>query len=243
MAKFMVFVWFTSGVGATSVTPFVSANEQVFQQQSADLNHDGHRDLVLITEKKNDPKGSRRLLVLFGTPHGYTLSASSDQVVKCRTCGGIWGDPFADLQLGDNWLQLRDYGGSNWKWGTTFRFVWRDGQWQLSQYQVYEDNPEVHDKTTTIPPSECQNPRLNQFLCGIGVSSDALENYQVKTERAFFYDAPDYKKRLSTYVVKDDRIKALVAYKHFIYGVFREKDSDKFREGYFQLKDLVLINN
>jgi hypothetical protein len=50
--------------------------------------------------------------------------------VLCRQCGGVFGDPFESLDINRGVLVLNHYAGSNWRWGITDRFLWRNGAFQ-----------------------------------------------------------------------------------------------------------------
>jgi hypothetical protein len=107
-----------------------------------DLNKDGIEDVALalfhINEKTVDYTSDsvievpeRILLVLFGDGNGYKLAARSGSMIMCKECGGIFGDPFAGIEIVKNILIVNHYGGSNWRWGYTYRFRYQDGDFYL----------------------------------------------------------------------------------------------------------------
>jgi hypothetical protein len=105
----------------------------------ADLNQDGRKDLALVITKKGaradnpDFEVTRRLLVLALRQKDGTLerSAVSDSAVLNSDEGGVWGDPFVEIQFERGALVIRHYGGSNWRWRTTARYRFQDGHWML----------------------------------------------------------------------------------------------------------------
>ncbi|MCC2545832.1 hypothetical protein LJY25_05205 [Hymenobacter sp. BT175] len=102
-----------------------------------DLNRDGRPDVALVLRSKAEEASSednlpaRRLLVLFGTPTGYTLAAQSAKAVLCRECGGIYGDPFAGVTISKGVLSVDHYGGSSWRWSITSKFRYQQGDFYL----------------------------------------------------------------------------------------------------------------
>jgi len=106
---------------------------------TGDLNRDGRPDLALVVGAKNEAQDTteagpppRRLLVLLAVPGGgYRLAAASSQAVLCRGCGGVYGDPFAGIDIQKGVLTLDHYGGSNWRWNITGKFRWQQDGFYL----------------------------------------------------------------------------------------------------------------
>lgn len=106
---------------------------------TGDLNGDGRPDKVLVLRPlledqpdRIDPDmPGRILLILLGTPTGYTLAAQSSRIMLCRGCGGIYGDPFASLDIKNGILTISHYGGSSWRWSITSKFRYQQGSFYL----------------------------------------------------------------------------------------------------------------
>ena len=108
-----------------------------------DLNKDGIGDIVITVgpkweqdenwrEKASDSNAAPRLLIiLFGTGSGYVQIAKNDKAILCKDCGGIFGDPFAGIEINKNVLSINHYGGSNWRWGYTHKFRFQDKEFFL----------------------------------------------------------------------------------------------------------------
>ena len=75
-----------------------------------DLNKDGINDLAMVVypkweddsdwlQKDTDSLPKRVLLILFGTATGYVKVAESEKAILCKSCGGIFGDPFAAISI------------------------------------------------------------------------------------------------------------------------------------------------
>ena len=104
-----------------------------------DFNHDGRSDKVLVLRPLLEDQPDhidldmpeRILLILLGTPTGYTLAAQSNRIVLCRDCGGMYGDPFAGLDVKSGILTINHYGGSSWRWGITSKFRYQQSSFYL----------------------------------------------------------------------------------------------------------------
>ena len=108
-----------------------------------DLNKDGKEDIVIVvgskweqdenwSEKASDSNVAPRLLIiLFGTDSGYVQIVKNDKAILCKDCGGIFGDPFAGIEINKNVLSINHYGGSNWRWGYTHKFRFQDKEFFL----------------------------------------------------------------------------------------------------------------
>jgi hypothetical protein len=124
--------------GAT-VNAFVPSSHKIIQEATGDLNKDGIPDAVLVLKDKKEEKENsdadevpRLLVIIFGVKEGgYTLSAMSEDAILCKTCGGVFGDPFADLKIARGTLVIDHYGGSSDRWGFTHRWRFQDGDWYL----------------------------------------------------------------------------------------------------------------
>ncbi|MBL7761016.1 MAG: hypothetical protein JNK08_10015 [Sediminibacterium sp.] len=119
------------------------------------LNKDGYRDLVMIL--KNDLENevgdtSRPLLLLEGSKDGqYRLFARNDNVVLCKECGGVFGDPYDGITIKKGFFSIAHYGGSSWRWSRiiTFKFNKEKNQFILSRdagVSYHSSNP---NKITT----------------------------------------------------------------------------------------------
>lgn len=150
------------------VRPFIGKGMVANALEQGDLNADGRKDYVLVIGKPAPSDGSfddgqddkRSTLVLIRDAAGkLTLAGSNDEVAFCRTCGGVFGDPFVGVRIKGTSFTVDNYGGSNWRWssGFTFRYSPRDKQWQAtrveeSSFFVFEPN-KVKTRIYTPPSS------------------------------------------------------------------------------------------
>lgn len=116
---------------------------------TGDLNHDGLPDVALALHAAvedtisypDDTLPPRQLVILFGTPTGYTLAAHSTKAILCRGCGGMNRDPFQGMSIEKGVLLLHHYSSSNWHWSITAKFRYRaDGFYLIGQTNSYGTN-------------------------------------------------------------------------------------------------------
>jgi len=107
---------------------FIPGDFTILDSASGDLNKDGNRDLVLILrnnyEKENNDT-TRPLLILEGNNKGkYSLHSRNDNVVLCKSCGGVFGDPYSGISIKNEFFSIEHYGGSRYRWRRiiTFKF-------------------------------------------------------------------------------------------------------------------------
>ena len=143
---------------------FVQENTKPIALETADLNGDGTKDFVLVLEDTseiaddNGDQGKRRLLIVTRQADGkLALAARNDKAIFCRTCGGIFGDPFEGVEVGPKTLTVHHYGGSAWRWSNAYKFNYSriDKTWQLvrvgTQSYHTSDPNKVESKIYTPP--------------------------------------------------------------------------------------------
>ncbi|MDQ4122648.1 MAG: hypothetical protein M3209_14515 [Acidobacteriota bacterium] len=147
------------------VTPFVENETKAIALEKADLNGDGTQDFILVLEdlknESEDEKGKRSLLVLTrGADDKLTLAKRNDKgVVYCRTCGGIFGDPFDGVIAGTKTFSVELYGGSAWRWKMSYKFNYSriDRTWQLDrviELSYHTSDPNKVKTRTHTPPRD-----------------------------------------------------------------------------------------
>src|SRR4249920_3850882 len=113
---------------------FIPADFSILDSASGDINKDGKKDLLVILKnnlEETNGDTTRPLLILLGNEKGfYNLSGRNDRVVLCKSCGGVFGDPYAGITVKNNFFSIEHYGGSNWRWTRiiTFRYDLRSKQ-------------------------------------------------------------------------------------------------------------------
>jgi len=128
------------------VKPFVEKGAKTIALETADINGDGLKDYVLVLERENltekdefdYPKNQRPLLLLTrGKGNKLSEAGRNEKIVMCSECGGMMGDPFAGVAVGRNTLTVNHYGGSAWRWETSYKFNYSriDKTWQLVRFE------------------------------------------------------------------------------------------------------------
>lgn len=122
---------------SADIKSFIPAGYSILDSASGDLNRDRLKDYVLILkvdEEEEHADTTRPLLLLAGTAKDqYQLVARNDSVVLCKSCGGVFGDPYAGITVKNNFFSIEHYGGSNWRWTRiiTFRYDAKTKQFVL----------------------------------------------------------------------------------------------------------------
>lgn len=149
----------------TDLHPFITTNTKLLAFVSADLNGDDKADYVFILEKqKKNPKdedmeqGQRPMHIAIRQADGkLKLAKTNEKIVLCSTCGGVFGDPFAELTAGKKSFTVSHYGGSAWRWANAYQFNYsrKDDTWQLvkvSESSFHTTEPDKAKEKIYTPP-------------------------------------------------------------------------------------------
>ena len=118
----ILLVFFHSEVNSQfqPLTYYIPNNYTILDSLSRDINNDKIKDLVLILKHNQEEDNfdtTRPLLLLEGNNQGlYRLMAKNDNVVLCKECGGVYGDPFEGISIENRGFTLDFRGGSRWRW-------------------------------------------------------------------------------------------------------------------------------
>ena len=108
-----------------------------------DLNKDGIKNIVMVLgpkweqqeDRRNKNEDSslpqRKLIILFGDKNGYKQVGTAYQAILCKDCGGVFGDPFAGIDITNGLLIIYHYGGSSWRWSYTHKFRYQQNDFYL----------------------------------------------------------------------------------------------------------------
>jgi hypothetical protein len=134
-----------SGAG---LREFVPAGWRVLAEARGDLSKDGTDDIAAVIEtvepvehvpgcdtwRDQSSREARMFVVLLADGGGFRLEAENRTIVLRADEGGVFGDPFLSLEILRGTVVLRHYGGSAWRWASTYRFRRQDGGWFLIGY-------------------------------------------------------------------------------------------------------------
>lgn len=134
-----------SPVGDTIILPqniskFIPTGYGLIDTAMGNLNLDKYPDIILVLKTIGEDTAldatefKRPLLLLLGhADKTYILAARNDNVVFCFQCGGIFGDPYAGVEIRKGVFTVHHFGGSNDRWSNdiTFKYLSKDKTWYL----------------------------------------------------------------------------------------------------------------
>lgn len=136
-----------------SIGAFIPEGYDTLMMVTGDLDRDTKPDVVMVlrhdVEEASEPGNtdslpSRILVVLLRKGNGFVLSVASGAVIMCKYCGGIMGDPFESVEIEKGLLIVRHYGGSAWRWGSTYKFRFQNNNFFLiGKTTIYYWNVEM----------------------------------------------------------------------------------------------------
>jgi hypothetical protein len=230
--------------------PFVAKGYEMMDYISGDLNGDKKPDGILILKVLGEDTASmedivRPFIILTRQANGKLKQEKrNDNLVLCRQCGGVFGDPYDNTSITPNGFSIDFYGGSSWRWGSTYRFAWKPAK--KNWYLVYEKqtsfqsgDPENTTKEVEIEETELGDMTFEDY--GKNVSTD-YGKWKVTAAKTFFYDNPKLgSKPRKGYLLKGDSVTVLRVLKNFAEVSF-ENSKSQFSTGYVLKKDLEKIN-
>jgi hypothetical protein len=235
-------------VVAPEAASFVPEGYEVLDYKTGDLNGDKKADAILILkiagEDSSFEENDRPLLLLIRQADGKLKQiAKNDNAVLCRQCGGVFGDPYEGLTIANNGFSISFYGGSSWRWGYTFDFVYRPlkKNWFLvkeSQVSFQAGDPEATMKNSEIGESELGEISIQKFN---SEPAYADTKWKVIAAKTFFYDSPKIgSKPRKAYLLKGNTVTGIRHLKNFIEVSFENK-SGEISTGFILRNDLQAI--
>jgi hypothetical protein len=228
---------------------FVLNGYEMLDFIEGDLNGDKRNDAILIlkisgedTVATDDLK--RPLLILVRQPDGkLKIEKRNDDLVMCRHCGGIFGDPYEGLELIKNGFSISFYGGSSWRWAYTYSFEFKPAKknWYLikeHQLSYHNTEPEINTKECDIETAELGIVPIEKFT---SEPPYVESKWRVIVPKAYFYDNPKIgSKPRKGYLLKGDQVTGIRNLKNFIEVSFQNK-KDEFTTGYILKASLQKI--
>ncbi|MEQ1678325.1 MAG: hypothetical protein ABL876_16600 [Chitinophagaceae bacterium] len=262
LKSFFVIILFTASSFAVraqekevpkELLPYILEGYEVLDFTIGDLNGDKLTDYVLILKSKGEDSASfdneeweiaRPVLLLLRQPGGGLKSvASNTEVVPCRLCGGMMGDPYQALEIRTNEFAISSYGGSSWRWAetVTFRYDKLKKNWYLQTHDITSFQAGDPDNTTTntiIDRSETGDIAFSKYTQYYNKDSS---QWKVNVPKTFFYESPVLQsKPRKAYLLKGDVVQGYKKFKNFIECTF-ENSKGALTTGFILRKDLVLV--
>lgn len=235
--------------------PFIKDGYELMDFVKADLNFDNLSDYVVVLKKagedtidvnSSDWESPRPiLLIIRKAGDKLVVAAENDELVLCKHCGGVFGDPYEGLEARAGGFSISFYGGSSWRWADnyTFSFDKQKKNWFLQKHFstfFHMSEPEAGKNDAAMYRSEIGDITLNEFSPYYNIDSST---YEVKAPKAYFYPSPELKaKPRKGYLVKGDKIVSTKYFKNFIRCSYTN-DKDEITDGYILKKDLTLIQS
>jgi hypothetical protein len=186
-----------------SIEAFIPEGYDTIATTNGDLNKDKQNDVVLVLKSKEEdaepkppvegsepiPPGARILLVLFKNASGYSLAAKSDSAILCKDCGGIFGDPFDAVMIEKGILIIHHYGGSAWRWSSTYKFRWQNNDffligrtnhtyWNVSHCEKLDDFAGTDYKDENLVTGDYEHKKISDEGCKLLVNKKGKQKVQ-----------------------------------------------------------------
>jgi hypothetical protein len=155
--------------------PWIPANARTWGRSDTvehDFDGDGRTDIaVVLTDDGADRQEVDRLLVVaLADGDGFRRVLETPCIALCQRCGGVFGDPYEGMtQVGERSLKVGNYGGSSWRWSSSYTLAWRDEAMAVVGY----DSSSFH----TSKPEDVEEVSLN-LLNGRATKNGAVMRHE-----------------------------------------------------------------
>lgn len=228
---------------------FMPKGYELLDYVAGDLNGDKRSDAILVAKIIGEDTAItdeivRPFIILIRQGNGKLKQEKrNDNLVICRQCGGVFGDPYDNTTVTTNGFSIEFYGGSSWRWGYTYRFAWKPSKnnWYLvseKEISFQSGDPEKTMKKTLIEEAELGEVSFDDY----GKYSGADHGkWRVTAAKTFFFDKPKVgAKPRKAYLLKGDNVTVVRLLTNFAYVSF-ENSKGTFTSGYVLKKDLEKI--
>lgn len=237
--------------------PFIPAGYESFDYIKGDLNGDKKPDAILVVQLPNDGKhmevtkpendtvevteSARPLIILIRQANGKLKQVlRNDSAILCADCGGVFGDPYAGVDITNNGFSINFYGGSNWRWANTYWFSWNAAKkdWLLvKEYETsyHTSEPNKPTKDAMIDRTELEETSFAKFNANPEYEDS---HWKVTAAKTFFYGSPKLgSKPRKGFLLKGDSVTGIRQLKNFV-EVSYDDGKGNFTDGYVLRKDL-----
>ena len=171
-----------------TIDAFIPSGWTLIDAVDVDFNKDGFMDKVGVLEIDGSDMTEDEIYdvprLLFAIENNddqhYELSFQDPNLIRTRFEGGIFGDPYLEMDVSDNNFSTHAFGGSSWKWSEDNTYSYRNGEWYLIKAtETYGQGPYL------------TSYREDDYDLGVGKRSYNSENSEIMMERGMSWDAYD----------------------------------------------------
>lgn len=232
---------------------FIMPGYEVLDVVKGDLNNDKKQDYLLVLKTAGEDTISfdntvwdahRPLLVITRQPNGTLKTvAVNNELIFCKNCGGVMGDPYQGLVIKPGEFTADLYGGSSWRWAETFTFRYDavKKNWFLQTHKstsFQSGDPEKTMNESVISRSEIGDITIEKFTTHYNADSST---WKVKSAKAYFYTNPLIgSKPKKAYLVKGNEFVSYKQFRNFVQCSFTNTKGT-VTSGYILKKDLQLV--
>jgi hypothetical protein len=232
--------------------PFIMPGYEVLDVVKGDLNNDKKQDYLLVLKTvgedtfsfdNTDWDAHRPLLVITRQANGTLKTAAvNNELIFCKNCGGVMGDPYQGLMIKPGEFTADLYGGSSWRWAEsfTFRYDAVKKNWFLQTHKstsFQSGDPEKTMSESVIRRSEIGDISIDKFTPHYNADSST---WKVKAVKTYFYYSPVIGSRPGkAYLVKGNVVVSFKQFRNFVECSFTNSKGT-VTTGYILKKDLQL---
>lgn len=129
---------------ARELAGFVPEGWEIMDSVELDFNEDGVTDYVGVLEAASTDEeearypGEPRILFAVASEgtKGYRLDFQDINLIRTRTEGGVFGDPYMPLTAEGTSFTTHAYGGSAWRWSEDYTYTCQKGVWRLTSSET-----------------------------------------------------------------------------------------------------------
>lgn len=157
----------------TELAAFVAGNSKILTSQQGGLRGSGGKDTVLVldhpgtgNEKLGEGKPRTVLLLVRDGAGKLQKAGKNDKIIPCAQCGGMAGDPFGYIQIGNGQVTVLTEGGSRERWSNEYTFRYSAGQrdWLLDKTaRTLTDTETGEEKHNDLTSKDFGVVRFEQF--------------------------------------------------------------------------------
>lgn len=233
--------------------PFIMPGYEAMDVVKGDLNKDKRDDYLLVLKTAGEDTFSfdntdwdahRPILVIIRQANGTLKTvAVNNELIFCKNCGGVMGDPYQGLVIKPGEFTADFYGGSSWRWAEsfTFRYDAVKKNWFLQTHKSTSFQSGDPDKTMSesiISRTEMGDISIEKFTPHYNADSSS---WKVKAAKTYFYSSPVIGSRPGkAYLVKGNKVVSFKQFRNFVECSFTNSKGT-VTSGYILKKDLELL--